>query len=535
MTVEAPAAHRAAGDGPARDRHPGAVGSPPSREPAFRPVFSLMSGRALAFVATFFIPVVLARVFDQAEFGSYKQAFLIYATLYNVAQFGMAESLFYFLPLARREAGRYAANSLLFLVAAGLAGLTLLVTTGPRISQSLNNGALSPLIPLVGVYLLFTMAASILEIVLMARKRYGWASWSYGGSDLLRAAFFIVPVLLTQRLEWLFLGAVVFGGLRLGAALAYLWREFGSGLRPDRRLLTRQLAYAGPFGLAVIAEILQVNLHQYAVSHYFDAATFAIYAVGCLQPPFLDFVATPAGNVMMVRMRESMTAGRPDLAWAAWHGTTRKLALLLFPLAALQVVVARELIVALFTTSYLPSVPIFMIWSTAIVLSAVLTDGVLRVHADTRWLLLLNLVRLLLIVGLIKPFLAAFQLPGAALVTILVTAVTKGLALARMKTLAQVGIADLLPWRALGAILAAAIAASVPALLLKSALTVGPLPLLVVTSAVYGATYLAIVWRLRMLTEGEQLAITSWFQRDSSALTAPGRNGQGHVPHRFQD
>jgi O-antigen/teichoic acid export membrane protein len=71
-----------------------------------KPTFLLMSGRTVAFAATFFIPVVLARVFSQAEFGTYKQIFLVYATLYYIAQFGMAESLFYFLPSASREAGR---------------------------------------------------------------------------------------------------------------------------------------------------------------------------------------------------------------------------------------------------------------------------------------------------------------------------------------------------------------------------------------------------------------------------------------------
>ena len=34
----------------------------------------------------------------RAEFGTYKQLFLIYATLFGVAQLGMAESLYYFIP-----------------------------------------------------------------------------------------------------------------------------------------------------------------------------------------------------------------------------------------------------------------------------------------------------------------------------------------------------------------------------------------------------------------------------------------------------
>ena len=58
----------------------------------------LVGGRAVGFVAAFAIPVVLARVFTTSEFGTYKQLFLLFSTLFGIAQLGMAESLYYFLP-----------------------------------------------------------------------------------------------------------------------------------------------------------------------------------------------------------------------------------------------------------------------------------------------------------------------------------------------------------------------------------------------------------------------------------------------------
>src|SRR3989338_6047486 len=85
------------------------------KDSTFKPALLLMSGRAIGFVAVFFLPVVLVRIFDQAEFGTYKQLFLIYSTVYGIAQLGMAESLFYFLPIAPKEAGKYVTNSMLVL------------------------------------------------------------------------------------------------------------------------------------------------------------------------------------------------------------------------------------------------------------------------------------------------------------------------------------------------------------------------------------------------------------------------------------
>ena len=85
----------------------------------FKPAFVLMGGRALGFLALFAVPVVLARVFDPGQFGTYKQLFLVYSTLFMVAQLAMAESLFYFLPMAPDAGGRYAVNAMLVLAAAG--------------------------------------------------------------------------------------------------------------------------------------------------------------------------------------------------------------------------------------------------------------------------------------------------------------------------------------------------------------------------------------------------------------------------------
>ena len=52
----------------------GAVTPRPGRYDVLRPALMMTSGRLLAFAAAFFIPVVLARVFTVAEFGTYGHA-----------------------------------------------------------------------------------------------------------------------------------------------------------------------------------------------------------------------------------------------------------------------------------------------------------------------------------------------------------------------------------------------------------------------------------------------------------------------------
>ena len=108
----------------------------------FRPALQLMSGRATAFAITFLIPVVLSRLFTKAEFGTYKQIFLIVYSLYGVGQVGMAECLYYFLPTYPKSAGRYVTNSFLILSLTRLLCFTIMSVAGNRIAGWLSNPAL---------------------------------------------------------------------------------------------------------------------------------------------------------------------------------------------------------------------------------------------------------------------------------------------------------------------------------------------------------------------------------------------------------
>ena len=496
-------------------------------ESVFRPALLLMSGRTLAFVATFFIPVVLTRIFDPSQFGTYKQLFLVFSTAYFIAQVGMASSLYYFLPAATHEAGRYVSNSLVFLGTAGLTCLGVIVVGAPKLAHWLSNSELTGYLPWIGLYLFLMVLSSALEIVMISRGQYFGASVCYAISDLARAAAFLLPVLLFRQLGWLLKGAVFVALLRVLYTLFYFVREFRGGFTPDLALLKRQLAYALPFAAAVLVEIVHASLPQYAVSYLFNPATFAIFAVGCLQIPLVDFAASPTSDVMMVKMQERLAEERKPAVVAIWHDTTWKLAVLFFPLMTFCVVAAQQIIVLLFTTKYAASVPIFMAWSSMILLSTLQVDGVLRVFAQTRFLLALNLMRLAIIAVLLKWSLSEFHLLGPVLVIVLATVAFKAAALVRMKRLFEIGAAQLLPWRSLAALLGAATSSGVAAWLVKSQVHAGTVPLLFAMGLAYGVTYAFLVWRFALLNESERQAIAGLARQMQLAAAGVFDYGKG--------
>ncbi len=484
----------------------------------FRPAMVLMSGRILGFILAFIMPIILVRLFSQEEFGTYKQLFLVFNTLLVIAQMGMAESLYYFLPQDADNTGKYVFNTISILGVLGLIISTGLWLFRFQVAVLLNNMEIAQYIPYVGIFLLFMLMAVMLEIVMTNKKQHLLASATYASSDLFRALCFILPVVFFGNLYALLIGAVGFGIFRFGVLVFYLIKQCRSEFLVDPGLLRKHLAYAIPFGLAGMIEIVQVKYHLYAVSYYFDAATFALYAIGCLQIPLVDFVMTSTSNVMMINMREKVMDNRNSEVLLIWQDATRKLSLIMIPMIFGLLLIASELIVLLFTSAYTGSVPIFILWTSGMLLTILLTDGVLRVFAENRFLIFQNLVRLILIALFIRWFLTTYGLFGAVLVTLFANVIARAIALARLRSIFDVAFSQLLPWRSLAIIFAISACAAIPSLLMKYLLDISNFPLLLITGLVYVLSYYFLLCWYGPMDQSEKTMLMQWTQMPLSRL-----------------
>jgi O-antigen/teichoic acid export membrane protein len=456
-----------------------------------RPVTVLTAGRLIGVAVTFGIPLVLVRRFDPETFGTYRQIFLVYTTLFGIAQLGLAESLYYFVP-QRNRAGQFAANALVGLAAVGLTLVLALPLVAGPLARVMANPQLAPYVPALAIFLALMLVSAALEILMVSRQQYGRAAVTYAVSDAVRAAALVIPAAITHRLAPLLAGAIVFALVRVSALARYAITEFGPTLRVGVASLRAQLRYSLPFAAAVSLDVAQANLHQFIVAAWSGPVRFAVYSVGCLQIPLVDLLATSAANVMMVRMCDHMDDRAAMVA--LWRQTISRLALALLPLVALLLFAGHDLIVFLFTARYAASVPVFLISTATIAMAVIPTDAGLRVYAETRYLLVLNLLRLGFIAATIAFFLRWWDLPGAMAVTVVATAVTKVLGVRRVAQRLGVGMAHALPWSALVRTAAIATLAVVPAVFVREFLPPALFARLAIGSSVYALVYAGLAW-----------------------------------------
>ena len=168
---------------------------------------------------------------------------------------------------------------------------------------------------------------------------------------------------------------------------------------------------------------------------------------------------------------------------------------------------ANEIIVLVYTGRYLASVPILMIWASMALLAPVSVEGVLRVFAQTRILLILNVVRLSIIAA-VMPWALEYGLVAGTLVVVLANTVFKIAGLLRVKMLLHVSVMELLPWRRLMTFLGMAIAAGAVAWGIRYELSDRAIPLMLASETAVGAlTYGILVWSLNVLSDREKSAL----------------------------
>jgi len=450
----------------------------------------LMLGRGGATVLGFALPLILTRLLPQADFGTYKQVWLVVTTACFMLQLGISQSLYYFVP--RRDGRKLAwlTQSSVSLVMLGAVCAAGLYAARFLVAKQFGNPELAGYGVSMALIALFTIAAAPLEITLTAEGRVKTAAWVIFLSDAVRVGASVVPLVLGLGLKGFFWAYVLHGAVRFGLQC---WFFFQRG-RPeiDWKLWREQLAYALPFGAAVLVDIPQRTFHQWAVGWSVDPAAFAIYAQGCFQAPIVNLLYSPISDVLQVRLAEP---GGSEHRVHLFHDANLRLAAVFFPFTAGMVAAASLFVPALFTHLYDPSVPIFRVAILMTPFSALPLDGVLRALNQTRYMFRLFVWRLVVTVATVLIGLKLLGTIGAISGYAVAEAAMRVVMLARVRRELGVTWREVLPWRQLSVIATASLVACAPALVVARMASVSPRPFLplCVAGLLYCLVYLACI------------------------------------------
>jgi len=465
-----------------------------------------MFAKTIAFAFNLALPMLLVRRLDQAQFGVYKQLFLVIGTSVTVLPLGFAMSAYYFLPREPDRRQETVLNILIYNMVVGSLACAAFLFWPVLLAIIFHQPGLTGYAHLIGLVILLWIVSQALEMIPIANGEMKLASALIMSVQLTRTAIYLAAVIVFGSVRALIWAAVVQGVLQTVVLWWYLQSRFGGFWRRlDGRLMRSQLSYAVPLGLAGILYAVQTDLHSYFVSNRLGAVAYAIYGVGTVQLPLMGMLQEATNAVMIPRVSALQQQNDTREIIQLMARAMRKLAAVYFPVYALLVVVAHEFIGVLFTRRYLASVPVFVINLTLLLLGILMQDPLIRAYVEQRFFFIrLRVVLCVLLIAALWFGTTRFGLMGAISAVVLVSVIERIVMAVLFGRILGVSRKDLVLLKDVGKLALAAAASGLITegvrFLLRDA---KPLVILIVCGIVFSVIYLGGILLAGVVTPEE--------------------------------
>lgn len=320
--------------------------------------FAKMVGYALRLV----LPYFLVRELTVADFGSYRQFFLLEMYFDALFQLGLNQALYYFIPRDMKNAGAYFLNTVLMNLAVFAVAFVLMGALSGPLSTWLNIPILLTGFWLLVPYVTFQMLVAACDAYLNSRRSVRAAAFFEIAGQTIVSTACVVTAFVSRDLKTVLLALVFARGAQLVVMLGFIHFRL-HGLRAERYFvgLREQVKYGVVLGLGGTLMTQLTRLHDFVVSHYYGTESYAIYSAGCTELPviqmFTQSVAVVVlGQFALLEQKKDWEGTR--LLWRRVQTSSYAVAV---PVTLLLVVLAKPIILFMFTDKYAAAVPIFQL------------------------------------------------------------------------------------------------------------------------------------------------------------------------------
>jgi O-antigen/teichoic acid export membrane protein len=463
-----------------------------------RRALSLGAANGIDYAIQFVLPAVLTRFLDAQAFGEYRLLWLAVSTVMAIAPMAMPQSLYFFLPRADAPTRRlYINQTFLFLVAGGLVGALLLSGLNPFLPPIMH--AFVGRDPLVPVFIMLWVAASLLDLLPTVEERVRWQARVIVALSALRAIVLGVVAALTRDMGALVAALLLFTLLKLVLLLIYVGRHHGMrGPWLDPARFIEQFRHAAPFGVSGALHGLRGQADQWIAAAMFSTSLFAAFSIAAVLAPLVNLFRQSVNHVFLPQMSQYQAQGNIEAMVALNNTANLGVAALVFPLLAYCFAFAETLITLVYTGAYTAGAPVMRLYIVGLVAMVVELNSIMLLFRQGVYAMQVNLAVLLCSLPLSYAGAQAFGLPGAALGSVTTIYLERLATLHKISRISGISIALLQEWSRVGRLLLAAGAGATVAWWTVSALSVDDdaIMRLIAGGVVFLVSYAVALWAL---------------------------------------
>jgi O-antigen/teichoic acid export membrane protein len=357
------------------------------------------------------------RILDVAAYGQY-QEFMIYATLFvAISTFAIDSSLTYFLPKHEmHQTTVVSQTSILIFVASSLC-LAILILARPAFSAITSYDFVLPLV----AYVFCFVNLGWIEYYWIATKRTDLVMYYSAARLLLRVSVLLIVAYVTRDVWTIIWSVVAVEAIRLVLVAGYLLKNRLLTLHLRWALITAQLRFALPLGVANVSGLINKNIGKLFIGTMMGPTALAYYAIGGYLMPAIKIFRQSIGDVVFPELVRGQND--PARALSLWQRTNVMYCVLLFPAFVFLFFYAEVIVTTLFTPAFIEAVPVFQVYLLFLLRRCFNLDVLLRSRGRTAFILYGGLLTLGVNVALMLFFHRAIGFLGPAVAYIVTSTV----------------------------------------------------------------------------------------------------------------
>ena len=374
-------------------------------------------GRIGGFLVNFLIPIILVRAVSKQDFGYFQQFNLLYSTTIIIFTMWLNSSIYYFFPKSSKtEQSQYLIFILILEIFLWIVLMILFFIYEAEFLEYFSIGAMKSYSWIIILTILFMSLSSVLDYLFIVEDKKLHNLFFFPIDRLFKA------VLIIFLISFFSISGVIFSFF-LYALLRFLYtilfvykymKEFRFvNFKNTKQKFNSLLKYSLPFGVGLIAQNLALRIDQFFLIDQVNTSEFALYSIAFYGIPIINYILSSINNVAMPEFTAFAIKNDWNSIVILWRKIIIKTTSVVIPALGFFVLFAPEIIIILFTESYLDSVLYYRIYLFTVVLSATSYGLVLRATNETKKVMISNLLGLIITVASGLYLIPIYKMDGA--------------------------------------------------------------------------------------------------------------------------
>lgn len=419
--------------------------------------------------------MIIARLFTENLYGTYKQVNLIINLVTSICVLGIPTTISYFYVSSdKKDKERLIGNTIVVLSSIAITSSLAIVLFRRPISELLNNPDILNYISLLSLQIFIMIISSFLENLYISSNStvaLGRIYVIYTITNFFSLGYIAIR---TKNLYYLLLTMIIIEFLRSIFMYLIIRSKESLKFRTEYRLLIKQIKFAIPLGVVALVQNLNMYIDNLFISNRYTPEQYASYANAATDIPLVGIVTISIASVVLPRMSKSYAVNRNQKeVLSIWGESCKKTALIMFPIFWVALLFSREYIELIFSYKYIESsTPIFIIYLLKFPLYFTVFGNILIVIKQQKYVMVNSIMGIVLNIILNVIFLKIFGLIGPAISTVIVHYFMVYLQLLKISKSFEIKLKEALPYKKLVKIFLLPATIAIPIYLVSSIINI---------------------------------------------------------------